>query len=182
MLTLLGSAASEAITMRPIASGHILTEKLRTMVTSARERSARAACAAWGRDAELCKNMEDWSRASDQPESTNMPARFSALETTVLSGMQRILYIPEAAVAKSGSAAIVSPPPAKLVQMVRSQFVTSLYKALSGMVENAESSKSQSERDMERSNKTRFSVGMGTILDSNDKVRSSTWLWVSMIG
>ena len=182
LLTLLGSAASEAITMRPIASGHVLTEKLRTMVTSARERSARAACAAWGRDAELCKNMEDWSRASDQPELTNMPARFSALETTVLSGMQRILYIPEAAVTKSGSAAIVSPPPAKLVQMVRSQFVTSLYKALSGMVENAESSKPQNEGDIVSSDKTRSSVVTRSTLYSDDKVRSSTSLWVSILG
>ena len=147
LLTLLGSAASEAITIRPIASGHTLSEKLRIMVTSARERCARAACAAWGRDAEMSKMMEDWSRADDQPELTNMPARFSALENTVLSGMQKILFIPDAAVAKSGSVAIVSPPPAKLVQMVRSQFVTSLYKALSGMVENAENSKSQQEKD-----------------------------------
>lgn len=147
LLTLLGSAASEAITMRPIASGHTLSEKLRTMVTSARERSARAACAAWGRDAEMSKIMEDWSPANDQPELTNMLARFSALENTVLSGMQKILYIPEAAVTKSGSVAIISPPPAKLVQMVRSQFVTSLYKALSGMVENAESSKPHNEKD-----------------------------------
>ena len=147
LLTLLGSAASEAITMGPVAAGHTLSEKLRTMVTSARERSARAACAAWGRDAEMCKIMEDWSRASDQPELTNMPARFAALESTVLSGMQKILYIPEATVTKSGSVAIVSPPPTKLVQMVRSQFVTSLYKALSGMVENAESSKPQDEKD-----------------------------------
>ncbi|KAF6225296.1 hypothetical protein HO173_012847 [Letharia columbiana] len=147
LLTLLGSAASEAIAMRPIASGHTLSEKLRTMVTSARERSARAACAAWGRDAEMCKVMEDWSRANDQPELTNMPARFSALENTVLSGMQKILYIPEAAVTKSGSVAVVSPPTAKLVQMVRSQFVTSLYKALSGMVENAESSKPHNAKD-----------------------------------
>ena len=181
LLTLLGSAASEAITLRPIASGHVLTEKLRTMVTSARERSARAACAAWGRDAELCKNMEDWSRASDQPELTNMPARFSALETTVLSGMQRILYIPEAAVTKSGSATIVSPPPAKLVQMVRSQFVTSLYKALSGMVENAESSKPQNEGDIVNSDRTRSSVGTRSTLYSDDKVRSSTSLWVSIL-
>ena len=174
LLTLLGSAASEAITMRPIASGHVLMEKLRTMVTSARERSARAACAAWGRDAELCKDMEDWSRASDQPELTNMPARFSALETTVLSGMQRILYIPEAAVTKSGSAAIVSPPAAKLVQMVRSQFVTSLYKALSGMVENAESSKPRNGRDIVSSDKVRSLVVTGTTLYNDDKVRCST--------
>ncbi len=175
LLTLLGSAASEAITMRPIASGHILSEKLRTMVTSARERSARAACAAWGRDAEMCKIMEDWSRASDQPELTNMPARFSALENTILTGMQKILYIPEAAVTRPGSVAIVSPPPAKLVQMVRSQFVTSLYKALSGMVENAEISKLQNEIDEVVSSDGVVIVrGMDTTLHGNDRVRPSS--------
>ena len=175
LLTLLGSAATEAITIGPIASGHTLSDKLRAMVTSARERSARAACAAWGRDAEMCKLMEDWSRASDQPELTNMPARFSALESTLLSGMQRILYIPEAAVTKSGSVAIVSPPPAKLVQMVKSQFVTSLYKALSGMVENAESSKLQNvENDDVGSDDMDPSKGMDKNVHGKNKVGSST--------
>ena len=175
LLTLLGSAATEAITMGPIASGHTLSDKLRAMVTSARERSARAACAAWGRDAEMCKLMEDWSRASDQPELTNMPARFSALESTLLSGMQRILYIPEAAVTKSGSVAIVSPPPAKLVQMVKSQFVTSLYKALSGMVENVESSNLQNvENDDVGSDDMDPSKGMDKNVHGKNKVGSST--------
>lgn len=174
LLTLLGSAASEAITIRPIASGHALSEKLRIMVTSARERSARAACAAWGRDAEMCKVMEDWSRASDQPELTNMPTRFSALESTVLSGMQKILYIPEAAVTKSGSVAIISPPPAKLVQMVRSQFVTSLYKALSGMVENAESSTLNNEKDEVAAPADMIiSKGMDKSLHGKNKVKTS---------
>ncbi len=177
LLTLLGSAASEAITMRPIASGHTLSEKLRTMVTSARERSARAACAAWGRDAEMCKLMEDWSPANDQPKLTNMPARFSALENTVLSGMQKILYIPEAAMTKSGSVALVSPPPAKLVQMVRSQFVTSLYKALSGMVENAESSMPHNEEnEIAGPDGITFLRGVDKSLRGKHKVDSSTTL------
>lgn len=177
LLTLLGSAASEAITMHPIASGHTLSEKLRIMVTSARERSARAACAAWGRDAELCKTMEDWSRANEHPELTNMPARFSALENMILSGMQKILYIPDAAVTKSGSAAIVPPPPAKLVQMVRSQFVTSLYKALSGMVENAESSKPHNEEDeVAGPDGMVVSRGVNKSLHGKSKVTSSTQL------
>lgn len=140
LLTLTGQAASEMLAMRPVASGTQLPEKLRTMVNNARERSVRAACSGWNRDAELCKHLEDWSRTSDQSDLTNMPTRFGAFETQVLTGMQKIMYIPEAANTKSGSNAIVSPPPSKLVQMVRSQFVTSLYKALSGMVENAEKS------------------------------------------
>ena len=139
-LTLLGSSANEMNSIRPVASGNALSEKLRSMVAAARERCTRAACAAWGRDAEMSKIIEDWSRATEQPELTNMPSRFSAFESTVLTGMQKILYIPEAAVAKPGSVGMVSPPPTKLVQMVKTQFLTSLYKALSGMIENAEKS------------------------------------------
>ena len=147
LLTLLGTAASEMIAMRPVASGQSMSEKLKTMVTGARERSARAACAAWSRDAELCKALEDWSRASDQPELTNMPSRFDAFESSILAGMQKVLYIPEAAITKPGPVGIVSPPPTKLVQMVKSQFVTSLYKALSGMVENAQRSNATTDED-----------------------------------
>lgn len=137
-LTLLGSAASEMTTMRPVASGDALSEKSKVMINTARERCARASCAAWGADSDLCKYLEDWSRAGDQPALTNMPARFEALESTIFTGMQRILYIPEAALSKSGLPGIVSPPPAKMVHMVRTQFLTSIYKTLSGMVENAE--------------------------------------------
>jgi len=146
-LTLLSLAASEMITMRPVAAGSAQSEKLKMMVNAARERCARASCAAWGSDSEMFKYLEDWSRASDQPALTNMPRRFEVFESTVFAGMQKILYIPEAKLTKSGSPGLVSPPPAKLVHMVRTQFLTSIYKALSGMVENAERSKSSSEED-----------------------------------
>ena len=171
LLTLLGSSASEMLTMRPVASGNSLSEKLRTMVTAARERCTRATCAAWGRDAEMCKNFEDWSRASDQPELTNMPSRLSSFEGRVLTGMQKVLYIPEAAATKTGPVGIVSPPPAKLVQMVKSQFLTSLYKALSGMIENAERSNPSNEASepMEAGDLTSLNDSKGSV-DGNSKV------------
>ncbi len=156
LLTLVGSAAGDMVAMRPIASGEKLSEKLKSMVGVARERSLRAACAAWGEDAETCKYLEDWSRMSEHQDLTNMPDRFSAFESTVLSGMQKILYIPEASNAKSGSTSVVPPPPAKLVQMVRSQFVTTLYRALSGMVEIAE--RSEPLGDVHGSSQTEESV------------------------
>ena len=139
-LSLIGSSAGEMVALRPVATGPGLQEKLKNMVATARDRSVRAACSAWNRDAELCKFLEDWSRNTEQGDLTNLPNRFRAFELAILSGMQKILYIPDAANAKPGYASVVSPPPAKLVQMVRGQFVNSLYKALSGMVENAEKS------------------------------------------
>ena len=144
-LTLLGSAAGEMLAIHPLANGHTLTEKLKVLITTSRERSARAVCASWNRDAEMCKALEDWSSAADQSQLTNMPSRFGSFENRVLSGMQKILYIPEAAATRSGSVGLVSPPPPKLVQMIKGQFVTSLYKALSGIVENAETAKPMTE-------------------------------------
>lgn len=138
ILSLIGTAASEMVLLRPVASGSSLLEKFKGTIASARDRSLRAVCAAWNRDAELCKYLEDWSRKSDQEDLTNLPERFGAFETAVLLGVQKILYIPEAANVKPGATSVVTPPSPKLVHLARSQFVTSLYKALSGMVENAE--------------------------------------------
>lgn len=142
LLTLLGAAAGEMLRLRQVVSGANLSERLRTLIAGARERSTRAVCAAWNRDAEACKVLEDWTRSADRRDLTAMPAYFSAFEAAVLSGMQKILYISETTI-RPGSSGIVSPPPAKLLQMVRSQFVTTLYNALSGMVENAERPVSQ---------------------------------------
>ncbi|KAI9774499.1 MAG: hypothetical protein M1839_001687 [Geoglossum umbratile] len=137
VLVLIGSAASEMSAMNPVGKGSSTVEKLRTLVGGARERAVQAICAAWGKDAENCKLLEDWTRAADKRDVTNMPAHFMAFDSAVLSGMQKVLYISEA-MTKQGSADVVPPPPAKLLQNVRSQFVASLYKTLSGMVENAE--------------------------------------------
>ncbi|KAI9167131.1 Exocyst complex component SEC5 [Paramyrothecium foliicola] len=138
MLILIGSAASDLASLGPVASGDTqMLERLRTLVGVARDRCATALCASWNRDAENIKFVEDWQRSADAGDVTRMPAVFSAFEGTVLSGMQKILYISEATV-KPGTGDMVTPPPAKLLQMVRSQYVTTLYKALSGMVENAE--------------------------------------------
>lgn len=139
LLTLLCVAASEILGIHPTASGTGLPEKLKALISGTRERCARAVCAAWDRDAELCKTLEDWTRSTERRERTFMPTYFNAFESAVLSGMQKILYIPEVAgTTRSSSITLISPPPSKLLQMVRSQFVTTLYKTLSGMVENAE--------------------------------------------
>ncbi|KAG9971632.1 exocyst complex protein, partial [Aureobasidium melanogenum] len=66
--------------------------------------------------------------------------RFSAFEETILGDMQKILYI-SGAMSRPGYEDVVGPPPTKLLQMVRHQFITSIYKPLSGAVENAEKNK-----------------------------------------
>ncbi|TPX15079.1 uncharacterized protein E0L32_004909 [Thyridium curvatum] len=140
MLALVGSGASEMAAIGPVGKGDPSEiERLKTLVGAARERCVTALCAAWNKDAENIKFVEDWHRAPDRKDVTKMPAGFSAFEGAILAGMQRILYISEA-MSKPGAEDIVLPPPTKLLQMVRSQYVTTLYKALSGMVENAERS------------------------------------------
>lgn len=140
MLGLVGSGACDMASLAPIARGDdAVLERLRMLVGSARERCVTAVCAAWNKDAENIKYVEDWSRSPERKDVTKMPVSFKSFESSLLSGMQKILYISDA-MSKPGAGDIVQPPPSKLLQMVRSQYVTTLYKALSGMVENAERS------------------------------------------
>ncbi|QSZ33861.1 hypothetical protein DSL72_005434 [Monilinia vaccinii-corymbosi] len=146
-LALVGSGASDMSAISPVVNGDgSALERLKALVGGARERCVTAILAAWNKDAENIKVLEDWRRSPDKRDLTRMPANFGAFESAILSGMQKILYISDASI-KPGSAEIVLPPPAKLFQMVRSQFVTTLYKALSGMVENAERSVKKTEND-----------------------------------
>jgi exocyst complex component 2 len=138
MLALVGGGASDMASIAPVGNGDAAeVERVKTLVGVARERCVTALCAAWNRDAENIKYVEDWNRSPDSRDVTKMPASFAAFEGALLSGMQKILYISEA-MSKPGAGDIVLAPPTKLLQMVRSQYVTTLYKALSGMVENAE--------------------------------------------
>jgi exocyst complex component 2 len=136
-LVIVGTAASEMAALRPVQNSGPSRDFLKALVSIARERSARVACATWSKDAEICKMLEDWTRDLEKRDLTKMPGFFVAFESANLSGLQKILYISEA-MSKAGSMDVVTPPPAKLLQMVRTQFVSSVYKALSGLVENAE--------------------------------------------
>ncbi|UKZ85344.1 uncharacterized protein TrAFT101_001208 [Trichoderma asperellum] len=145
MLALVGSGASDLATIDPIRSGNgQVLEQLKTLIGVSRERCVTALCAAWNKDAENMKFIEDWQPSAESGDVTRMPASFAVFEGALLTGMQKILYISEA-MSKPNAGDIVLPPPAKLLQMVRSQYVTTLYKALSGMVENAERSVKKAE-------------------------------------
>ncbi|KUI55005.1 Exocyst complex component SEC5 [Cytospora mali] len=139
-LAVVGSGACDMASLEPVARGDgAVLERLRALVGSTRERCATAVCSAWNKDSELIKYVEDWSRSAERKEMTKMPASFKAFESALLTGMQQILYFSEA-MSKPGAEDIVQPPPTKLLQTVRNQYVSTLYKALSGMVENAERS------------------------------------------
>ncbi|KAJ5901994.1 hypothetical protein N7495_002522 [Penicillium taxi] len=136
-LVIIGTAASEMAALDPVSTTGTTYDLLKSLVSIARERSARVVCTAWSKDAEFCKMLENWTRDSEKRDLTKMPGLFVAFEGAILSGMQKILYISEA-IAKPGFLDVVTSPPSKLLQMVRTQFVSSIYKALSGLVENAE--------------------------------------------
>lgn len=136
-LILLGTACSDMGTIKPIVYGNPTYEKLKTLVSATRERFTRILCSIWGKDAEYCKFLEDWTRDHERKNVTNMPRVFVTYENSLLTGIQKIMYISEVAI-KSGTTDVVTPPPTKLLQLVRSQFVSSIYKALSGLVENSQ--------------------------------------------
>ncbi|KAH7314126.1 putative exocyst complex component SEC5 [Rhexocercosporidium sp. MPI-PUGE-AT-0058] len=180
LLVLVGTGASEMAAISPVGNGDgSALERLKGLVGEARERCVIAICAAWNKDAENIKVLEDWRRSPEKRDLTRMPAYFGAFESAVLTGMQKILYISEA-MAKSDSTNVVFPPPAKLLQMVRSQFVTTLYRSLSGMVENAEKSVKKADDDWTMDNDglaspvamiVATSIGAGTVNASDRNVR-----------
>ncbi|KAL5113978.1 Exocyst complex component S5 [Pleosporales sp. CAS-2024a] len=136
-LILVGTAANELASLRLAETGSSsrLNEDLRLALGSVRERCVQAVCAAWNTDAEKLKVLEDWTRNPDRKDTTNLPQRFMAVQTFLLNNLQKTMYVE----ASSKTAVdVVVPPSSKLLQMVRSQFVTSLYRTLSGMVECAE--------------------------------------------
>lgn len=137
LLVIIGTAASEMASLRPVSSSDGGHDQLKSLVSVTRERAVRAVCSVWNKDAEHCKMLEDWTRDPEQRDLTKMPGLFVAFESAILGGLQKILYVSEA-MAKSDIVDVVTQPPAKMLQMVRSQFVSSVYKALSGLVENAE--------------------------------------------
>ncbi|KAK4985913.1 Exocyst complex component S5 [Elasticomyces elasticus] len=134
-LVLINSAASEMADLSISKSSRKQTEDLKALISIVRERCVAAVCSAWTADVERCRTFEDWTRYAERRDLTNFPARFMAFEEYVLGDMQRMLYISEAV---RGGEGVVVPPSAKLLSTVRVAFVGSLYKALSGMVENAE--------------------------------------------
>lgn len=133
---IVGTAAAEMATVDLVKQETRLVHQLRTLVGDVRERSIAAICAAWLVDSENCRELEDWTRSSEKPDLTNLPARFSAFEMALLSNLQKIVYIPDAA-NHPGSPEVVLPPPARHIETVQKGFKNSLYKAFAGMMEHA---------------------------------------------
>ncbi|KAK0934418.1 Exocyst complex component S5 [Friedmanniomyces endolithicus] len=146
LLTLVGSAATSlaglSVMKQQARAGSAGVEGWRILVGAVRERCVHALCAAWAADADRVRGLETWVRSEvgERRDLTTMPGLFMSYEERVLAGFQRIAYVGDGGGSAngSGSGEVIIPPPAKLLQAVRGSFVTSLYKALSGMVENAE--------------------------------------------
>ena len=117
-----------------------LVQQLRSLVSDVRERSVNAICAAWVQDSENCRELEDWTRSPEKPELTNLPARFYAFESNLLSNLQSIVFVPEAT-QNSAHQEVVLPPAKKYIDTIQRGFRNSLYKAFAGMLEHIHSGK-----------------------------------------
>lgn len=152
-LLLIGAAANEMASLRLPETGpqSRVDDAMKLLVGVVRERCVQAVCAAWNTDAENLKVLEDWTRDTERKEITitNMPSRFLAIQTLLLTNLQKIMYVTGGEGASKAAIDVVVPPSSKLLQMVRSQFVTSFYRTLSGMVECAEKGRRALGKDFE---------------------------------
>ncbi|RMZ80342.1 hypothetical protein DV738_g2916, partial [Chaetothyriales sp. CBS 135597] len=137
-LALVRVGAAEMVTLSPVAASNLAFENIKATVAVVRERSLNVICHAWTRDAECAKGLEDWVRSPDNKDQTRMPMYFEAFEKRVLEGIQQVLY-PSEAIARVGAKEVITPPPSKLIQKIRTQFANSIFLVASGAVENAES-------------------------------------------
>ncbi|CAO1600365.1 Exocyst complex component S5 [Xanthoria calcicola] len=137
ILNLVGAAASELARLPSVSSSSTVQRSLKTLVAGTRERCSKALMAAWIRDVEMFHLVENWERAGDRRDLTKMPAYFLAFEHTVLSGLQKIVYIPDVA-SRANATDVVTAPPAELLRDVRRHFEKTLYTALSDMVRYSE--------------------------------------------
>jgi exocyst complex component 2 len=137
-LAMLGTASCEMAALSVIKTGRNNMEDIKRLLGEIRERCLSATLAAWTLDSENCKMLEDWTRSQDRHDLTNMPSRFRNFQGFLLVNLQQIMYISEAT-RRADAPEVIVPPSNKLLQGVRSQFVTSIYRALRGMVQNAES-------------------------------------------
>lgn len=137
LLNLVGAAATELARLPSVSSSSTVQRSLRTLVAGTRERCTKALMAAWIRDVEMFHLVENWERAGDRRDLTKMPAYFLAFENTILSGLQKIVYLPDVA-SKANATEVVTAPPADLVKDIRRHFEKTLYTALSDMVRYSE--------------------------------------------
>lgn len=163
---LIATAAGEMTAIAPVTNSTSTFEKIKSLLSTTRERCIRAICEAWNKDAENCKNLEDWSRAPDHREQTRMPMYFNAYEKAVLSGLQEVMYCTEA-VTRPEARNLVTAPPTKLLQMVRSHFVESIHKTLNGMLENAEKQISSNDDDWVLVTSVATTAGLEPTSDQN---------------
>lgn len=134
LIAIVGTGFGEMVALNTIQMSDE-PDKLKSTLVGVRERCITVICSSWTSDAEKSRVLESWTRAPERRDLTLMPSYFEAWEDRVISGVQKIAYVSDAST-KSGD--VIVPPSAKQLQQVRSCFVSSVYKGLSGMVENAE--------------------------------------------
>jgi exocyst complex component 2 len=138
ILHVVGTAACDMASLQGTEDQAESLNSCKQLITNVRDRCVQAACAAWSLDCDQAIVLEDWTRAAERPDITNLPYHLMNFEGFLLHNLQKILFIPEAT-RRPGSPDIIVPPSGKLIQMVKLQFVGGIYKIINGMLDHAES-------------------------------------------
>lgn len=137
LLTLVGGAATELADLRPVSSSRKTQERFKSLITGARERCVSAVAASWIRDAENFRFVETWTRSKERRDLTQMPGYFLAYENTVLSGLQKLAYVPDVA-NKASATNLMTPPTSAILTLFQRDFTKTIYVLLSDMVKDSE--------------------------------------------
>jgi exocyst complex component 2 len=137
ILHLVGTASCDMAGLHILDGRTKSVDLFKILIGNVRERCVESACAAWASDCEQASVLEDWTRAPERGDLTRFPSRLMNLKGFLLHNLQKMLYISEAN-KRPSSPDIIVPPPNKLLQLVKSQFVSGIYKVIHGMKKNTE--------------------------------------------
>ncbi|ANB15361.1 Sec5p [Sugiyamaella lignohabitans] len=105
-------------------------EKLRSVLTTVRERSVYSVCNSWQEDCKKFSLIEDWTRAPRNDSLTKFPQYFQTYHYAVLSGIKRIVFFsPE-----NESSELVAPPPNKLLKQILNEFANAMQTSISSIM------------------------------------------------
>lgn len=136
IINIVASGASHIVAVEVVRNDPALVQRFQLLVSDIRERFLAAVCTSWTADSENCRELEDWTRSSDNMGITKMPARFFAYEVAMINHLQRIVFLPSVQPVGDGKS-VVQVPSQRNKDAVARAFKNSLYKAFAGMMEHA---------------------------------------------
>lgn len=108
-----------------------VTDTLKSMVSTIRERIIRAICELWQHDSETLPALEDWKKRSGREGGTSFSKTLYVVQKSIIDNIKQITFSEKD---PRASGALLPMPSGRLVGNIRQQFHKNMYQTLSGLM------------------------------------------------